>query len=495
MVISCIGVKSSPGVMVEWTAFTKSRVTETMSPACDRIRKCRASPYRNLSLVWLALLIGLSACGLYNAPVPATLDTRPPATNTPLPTPTSARNLPDNATSAHPVNPQVSALLDKVQSDRLMQTVSTLADMRTRHVLSPPAATTEISTARDWLVGQFAAIHDANPTRPIDVWTLPVPMTFNGVSLTAQNVVAVFQGTDIGGGVVVVGAHYDSVAADFFNGSAYAPGADDNGSGVAALLEIARIVAPMPHRATIMFAAFTAEETGRQGSLAFVNGYLRAQNPPIDVRGMINLDTIGSDTGPNGQVDPHAIRVFSDVPNESPSRQLARQFALFVTTYLGNATMVIESAEERVGRWGDQQSFSAAGYPSLHMIEGLENSAHEHSALDTVDNVQPDYLMLTTRAALIGVILLADGPLPPADVARRTSPEGDLLVWTPVPGASGYVIALRMANSLDYDQVMAVQNATQITWDGLTKYTYAAVGAVDADGRMGPLSSELNMTK
>ena len=447
-----------------------------------------------LSVMLLGFLIGVSACSLYDAPVP-TLETRLVATSVPLPTATSGRALPINATSSHPVDPRVSALLEKVQSDRLMQTVSAMADMRTRHILSRPAATSGINAARDWLIRQLGAIRDANPTRPIDVWTQPVPMIFNGVRLTTQNVVTVFQGTDIGGGVVVVGAHYDSMSADFYNGTTAAPGANDNGSGVAALLEIARIVAPTPHRATIMFVAFTAEETGRQGSLAFVKDYLQAQTPPIDVRGMINLDIIGSDVGPNGEVDPRAIRVFSAEPNSSSSRQLARQLALFVGTYMDDVTIVLQSAEERVGRWGDQQSFSAAGYPALRMIEGLENTTRQYSALDTVDNVQADYLMRTTRTALVGVVLMADGPLPPADVARRTTPSGDLLVWTPAAGASGYVIALRAANSLGYDQVLVVDHGTQITWDGLARYTYVAVGSVDASGRMGPLSMELDITK
>src|SRR5260221_579562 len=129
------------------------------------------------------------------------------------------------------------------------------------------------------------------------------------------------------------------------------------------MLEFARILAPHKHRATLIFVAFAAEESGRQGSLAFVQNYLQAQDPPIDVRGMINLDIVGSEVGPNGVVDRRTVRLFSAPPNESVSRQLARRIALIANTYLFDVNVVLQSAEERAGRWGDHQSFSAAGYP------------------------------------------------------------------------------------------------------------------------------------
>src|SRR5258708_37962403 len=161
-----------------------------------------------------------------------------------------------------------------------------------------------------------------------------------------------------------MGAHYDSMPADFTNGQADAPGANANGSGVAAMLEIARIMAAKPHRATLIFAAFTAEETGRQGSLTFVQSYLQAQKSPIDLRAVINLDMIGSGAPAGNDNVPSTIRLFSAEPNDSASRQLARQIALITKTYVDNLEPVVQSAEERAGRWGDQPPFRAAGYPA-----------------------------------------------------------------------------------------------------------------------------------
>jgi hypothetical protein len=455
--------------------------------------------FRHLPRTLIPILVFLLlACDISAAP-PATLQVQfPTATASRAVTPTAI--IPLGVATSWPVDPAVQGLLDRVQSDRLMITVGTLVDMRTRHVLSRRTETVGgIDGARDWLVGQFNDIRKTYPDQPISVWTQPVPFTWHGVDVAPQNVSAVFQGTDVGAGVIVLGAHYDSISTDFTNGQVDAPGADDNGSGVAALLEIARILAPQSHRATLLFVAFAAEETGRQGSQAFVKSYLQAQEPPIAVRGMINLDTIGSEVGPNGEIDHQTIRLFSAEPNDSTSRQLARQLALIISTYLPDeVNPVLQSAEERVGRWGDHQSFSEAGYPAVRIIQGLEDPARQHSPRDTFDNVQPGYLMRTTRAALASAIILADGPTPPGDLALRAlvgDPQTQVLIWTPVPGAAGYLVALRQTSSLFYDQLLTVEASPtpELRWAGFGKYATVAVATVDAAGRMGPLSPEVSI--
>ncbi len=461
---------------------------------------CRQLPYTWGLTVLLLIAFLVAGCN-FGSPPPATLQVQFPtlAASAPGTRPPTA-SLPDGAGSSRPIDPGIRDILDSVQSDRLMVAVGTLVDMQTRHVLSKTTTTIGgIDGARDWLLSQFNAIRAENPDRPISIWTQPVPLTWNGVSVTPYNVVTVFQGTDVGAGVLVLGAHYDSISTDYYNGQAYAPGANDNASGVAALLEIARILAPLSHRATILFVAFAAEETGRQGSLAFVKNYLQAQSKPVDVRGMINLDIIGSEVGHNGEVDHRTIRLFSADPNDSPSRQLARQLALIISTYLDDADPVVQSAEERVGRWGDHQSFSAAGYPSVRVIEGLEDQTRQHTPRDTLDNVQPAYLMRTTRAALAAITILADGPAAPADLSLRmplTNSQAETLRWTPCPGAVRYLVTLRQTSSLYYDQVftVAASPAPELTWGGLTQYATVAVAAVDAAGRMGPLTPEMPLS-
>jgi hypothetical protein len=441
-------------------------------------------------------LLAAAACNLTAEP-PATLQVR---LSTPLPTPAPAirptATPPVGISSVRPIDPSVYALLERVQNDRLMFAVSSLTNLQTRHVLSATDNPSRgIGAARDWLLGQFNALRAAYPQKEIDIWTQPVQFEWRRLNVRSENIVAVFPGADVGAGVLVVGAHYDSIGTDPFNGNAPAPGANDNASGVAAMLEIAHIMAPVPHRATLVFVAFTAEETGRQGSMAFVQNYLQAQNPPIAIRGMINLDMIGSDRGPGRQRDARTMRLFSADPNDSASRQLARQFALIANTYVTDMNLVMQSAVDRVGRWGDHQSFSEAGYAAVRLIQGVEDPARQHGPQDNLENVQLDYLMRATRVALAGIIILADGPTPPPLLALRPSTEspGALrLSWLPVPGASGYLITLRNTSSLFYDQILTITpgDRSEVEWDGFGRYASIAISAMDANGRMGPFSLE-----
>lgn len=445
------------------------------------------------SPILLLLLLLLLACNV-------TLLTQPPAptlrvsvsTPTPIRTaqPTPTLTLPwYSATSA--ADAPIPVLLDEVQSDSLMLRVFDLAGFYTRHVLSAAQPTQGIDAARDWLIAQFNAIQRRHPKQPIQVWTQPVQYAWNGHAITCDNVVAVFPGSEVGAGVIVVGAHYDSITRDWQNGTAHAPGANDNGSGVAAMLEIAGIMAKRPHRATIMFVGFAGEETGKQGSAAFVRDYLQANN--VDLRAMLNLDLIGSWQGVNGEINPTFVRLFSAEPNQSISRQLARQFALVSKTYVQEADLLLQSAEERQGRWGDHQSFSAAGYAAVRLIQGLEDPAIQHSAADLPDLVEPAYLMLTTRLALATVYVLSAGPPAPPQLAFQ-SRGGDqqtlALTWGAVAGSSGYVIALRKSSSLYFDRILTLAKTERLAWSGLLNYDYIAIATLDGQGVMGPLSAE-----
>src|SRR5262249_42531382 len=251
------------------------------------------------------------------------------------------------------------------------------------------------------------------------------------------------------------------------------------------------------HRATIIFVAFTAEETGRQGSLEFVKAYLQAQEPPINLRAMINLDMIGGDAAAS-DADQQSVRLYSAEPNDSPSRQLARQVAFVMRSYLGDVTPVLESAEERIGYWGDHQSFRAAGYPAIRMIQGTDDVSRLHSTHDTPENIRPGYLMRVTRAALLTVSVLANGPPAPTDLALRATPnraDAKTLVWTPSPGAAEYLIALRQSSSLFFDQIFTVKASPtpQYTWTGFDRYAAVAIAAVDSAGHMGPICPETSI--
>ncbi len=316
------------------------------------------------------------------------------------------------------------------------------------------------------------------------------PVEWAGVRSTGRNIIGVLSGTEAGAGVIVVGAHYDSISVARDSGTVTAHGANDNAPGVAALLEIARIMSQRQPRATVLFIAFGAEEIQRVGSMAFVNDYLRPNNIAIDA--MLNMDIIGSSTGPNGAVIDDQIRVFSAEPNTSPSRNLARAINLIASRHIPMMSTSIEATGDRQGRYSDHLSFSDAGFPAVRFIEYLEDPNRNHTDRDTIDAVRPSYLLRSTQTVLGVLTALADGPRPPRSISLRDNGDGTrTLVWETPPGAASYIVALRQPGSLVYNSLFN-SSSNSVTWDGFTasRWEAIAIASRDANGLMGPVSQE-----
>lgn len=446
-----------------------------------------------LYVVWLAVL--MLACNLTGTQAPPTISPR--ATNTPPPTIGYATLRPDElpqeaATRIAGVDAGLVNLTNQIESDRLMLHIDALVNVGTRHVNSDyNRADRGIGAAAAYIKGQFERIR-ANSQGRLVVFEQPFEANWAGLTTRPHNVVAFLSGTEAGYGTVVITAHYDSISEDFEDGQALAPGANDNGSGVSALIELTRVLSTRNHRASIMFVAFAAEEVNRQGSRAFVREYLQPRG--IDINMMINLDIIGNPVDRNGAIDDRNIRVFSEGPNESPSRQAARAVELIALNHVPNLGIDIMPAPDREGRYSDHLSFSEAGYAAIRFIQSLENQSRQNSRNDTIDQVQAAYLTRVTQSVLTIVTSLADGLRPPNNIALRDSGNGArTLVWEPIPGASGYIVALRRPNSLRYEQFeINEQETTSITWDGFVpgRFIGLAIAAKDSGGLMGPLSPE-----
>jgi hypothetical protein len=317
----------------------------------------------------------------------------------------------------------------------------------------------------------------------------PFPLAFNGLPTIQQNVVATLPGSDPSAGVVVVGAHYDSRTVDINDAVSRAPGADDNATGVAALLEMARLLADTTPRATVVFVAFSAEEVGTVGSRHYVEA---ARHRGDDLREMMVLDIVGNAVGDSGA---SAIRVFSAPPDDSPSRQMARFVALQGQTYLSGFDVLVQSTVDRPGRYSDHVPLSDAGIPSVRLIEAVEDTARQHSGDDLPDTVSPEYLHDATQLALASLVNLADGPPAPSAPIRLTE-RPDTLAWEPVSGAVGYALVFRADGSQEIAHVVHVGDVTTLTWDAVGGGRFGAVSlaAIDAEGLMSPLSPELALT-
>jgi len=285
-------------------------------------------------------------------------------------------------------------LLGAVSAEQLMTDVTALSAIHSRQVNSAT-----IGDAAQYIHDQFAAA-GGRLVVEYDEFLL----VFNGGSSSQRNVIATLPGSDPSAGIVVIGAHYDSRTADLTDSSGRAPGANDNATGVAAVLELARIMAHERPRATIQFVAFSGEEVGRKGSIHFVEqGQARGEV----FRGMIALDIVGNGAGsstPGG-----SIRVFSAGPEGSPSRELARSLAAQAETYLPGFDVLVQDAIDRPHRYSDHNSFSEAGFAAVRLIQAQEDPDN-HSGGDTADHVDGEYLRRATQTALVGIMWLLELP-------------------------------------------------------------------------------------
>lgn len=455
-----------------------------------------------LILLWFALVA--LACNLGSNPTPPTVV--PKATDTPQPTIGYATIDPNQMppTQVAMVNPSVNAsltaLLNQVAADRLMIHVDALQRLGTRHVNSPDTGSTGVAAAYRYIRSQFEEIAVQSAGK-----FTAVPQTFTldweGVTTTQVNLIGYLGGREVGGGVIVVGAHYDSISVDRSDPNYPAPGANDDGSGIAALIELARIMSlrPVKPRATVMFVAFAAEEIGRKGSIEFLK-FLdetgrRNSGEPIHVDAMLNMDIIGSSTGPLGNINNDTMRIFSAGPNDSPSRQLARAVTWINQNLNRNTGYVLQDAGDREGRYSDHLSFSDVGYPAVRFVEALEDRARQHTPEDVIDDVQADYLARNTQAILTVLLALSDGPPPPNPdniVLRQIGNPTRELIWEPAPGAAGYLIGLRYPGSLRTDETFPWPT-NSVEWDSFCLFESLVVASVDASGLIGRPSSEFKV--
>lgn len=453
----------------------------------------RRAIHRKTALILAGFVLLLISCNLGSSEsAPPTLAPLP--TITPQATLGYAESRPAvvaeiGATPRPPSEVGARLLLDQVESDRLMSHIRSLQDLRTRHISSTQSSADEgIGAARRYINDQFEILRGASAGRfytfevSFNAYTTPDERT------TQYNIVGAIRGAELNAGAVIVGAHYDSIGTPRDSGTAYAPGANDNGSGVAAVLELARIMSAAQYKATVMFVLFSAEEIQRQGSINFARWIY---DDGVDVIGMFNLDTIGNIHDFNGNREDRYLRVYSAGPNDaSASRKLAREANFLGHNYKLDMGLRVMDAVDRENRWGDHQSFSDLGYPAIRLINAFEEKRNADPT-DTIEFIEPEYLRRSTQAALALVRALADGPRPPANIALRARADDKKeLVWESVEGAASYIIALRPAGSLIYaDQLPFTE--TKVVWAGFADYAGIAIAAVDERGIIGPLSREI----
>lgn len=455
---------------------------------------------KRLSILSLLLVAALAGCNLSmtDDAGPATIQPRPQITDQLLPTLGYSTQVPQVGGTPAPTpisqisGAQLYTLLNQVTTNSLLNTITTLQNFKTRHVNSTQSSATEgVGAAANWLYGEFLKIQDQSRGN-FQAFTHPFRATYNGLTTDQRNIVGIINGTLPNTPAIVIGAHYDSRTDDLTDATGFAPGADDNGSGVAAVIEIARVLSQLRPRSTIILVLFSAEEVNRQGSKAFVRDYIKFYNIPVRV--MINIDTIGSTNDRFGNVNDRELRIFSAGPDTSPSRDMARMIDFITDNHSTDLKLIFVEDIDREGRFGDHFSFSEAGIPAVRIIEALEDSVNREGR-DLVEYVEPEYLRKSVRTLTTMVLALADGLPPPQTIVVREMGDGmRRLVWEQVEGATGYIVALRRAGDITFEQQFSAgTDTTAFDCDCFTsdRFRGISVAAINENGIMGPLSPEI----
>jgi hypothetical protein len=418
---------------------------------------------------------------------------------------------------------EVRRMIDELDHRKIETSIRTLAGFGTRNTLSSQTDPVRgIGAARDWIQAQFqqyALESDGRLEVTLQSYTqtsgLPAPTVIT-------NVVATLHGTDPAstGRHYVISGHYDSRCSNTNDAVCDAPGANDDASGVAAVLELARVMSKREFESTIVFMAVAGEEQGLFGSTRYAT---LAQSGGLNIEGMFTNDIIGSSLGGNGDRERHAVRVFAEgVPtnetnaeantrrsiggeNDSPARQMARFVEEYGENEYTDMDVWVIYRRDRFGRGGDHIPFLERGFrAAVRFTEPNENFNHQHQDVridpvtgeqigDLSEFVDFRYIERVARVDLAALAALANAPVAPKNVRITNNLSYDTdLRWNAnlEPDLAGYEIVWRDTTDADWTHVIPVGSPTPdatgvVRWtvEGMSKDNFFfGVRAVDTDG-------------
>jgi len=356
-----------------------------------------------------------------------------------------------------------------------------MSSWNTRNTSSP-----ELFEVADWVADQFRSI----PTAQVEVMHYKI---VQGPRIPADKdvveVLATFPPNVQAGvqpGIVAMGGHMDSInmtGTDVF--TLRAPGANDDGSGVAATLASARWMAARPHSHPLLFIVFSGEEQGLLGSEALAARALK-ENWPLEA--VLSNDIIGSSENLAGQKDSGHVRVFSPDNSKTESRELARYIEWLCRRKGPHGLRVnLVFREDRFGRGGDQSSFLKYGFTAVRLVEVEEEYAHEHTPNDLPQFVDYDYLSKNARLNAIVVDSLSNaGPAPTRVRMDRRQNHDSTITWTAVPGVK-YVAYWRATTSPTWDHFKEIGAVDHVQFPMLSKddniFAIGSEGGIPVEAR------------
>jgi len=393
---------------------------------------------------------------------------------------------------------------------RLKADVEKLVGFGTRHTLSSADHPTRgIGAARRWYASEMQKI-GAGCGGCITVESLERMFTNDRTPNGARvvDVLGVQKGRDPNR-VVIVQGHIDSRVSDVMNATSDAPGANDDASGVALVIEAARLLSKEKFDATIIYAALSGEEQGLLGGTLLAE---TAKERGWVVSAVLNNDIVGNTLGQNGQRVDDRVRVFSegiriseDLPaqafrrgnggeDDGPSRALAKTIDHVADSIKGGLDVFVDRRPDRFGRGGDHEPFLRLGFPAVRFSVGIENYNQQHQDLRTADGIEygdtPDkmdfpYLAKVTAINVAAIRQLAAAPAAPGEVFLQGAVGSDTkVIWTPVAGAAAYRVHWRRNDKQDWTDhrdvpVMATETVLK---DVIVDDVFVGVSALSASG-------------
>ncbi|MGW2234764.1 M20/M25/M40 family metallo-hydrolase [Streptomyces sp. NPDC001759] len=414
---------------------------------------------------------------------------------------------------------ELRSLLRELDPHRIEATVRRLVSFGTRHTLSAqddPAR--GIGAARDWLLAElrsYAAGSAGRMTVELQSY-VQEPASRIPAATRITNVVATLRGSVTPDRVYVVSGHYDSRVTDVMDATSDAPGADDDASGVAVVLELARVMARRRPAATIVFAAVAGEEQGLYGSTHLAE-LLKAAG--TDVQGMFTNDIVGSPTADDGTRDPHTIRLFAEgVPTSETPEQAAirrsvggendsatRQLARFVRDVADNdATGMrvrVVYRRDRYLRGGDHIPFLERAYPAARFTEPAEDFAHQHQDVRVENGKQygdlPEFCdfgfvarVAKVNAAALWTLAQAPGTPKGLKIVTSALTNSTTLVWSrgTEPDLAGYEVVWRETTAPEWTHVIPAGDVTTYEVDLSKDNVFFGVRARNTRGLRSPVA-------
>jgi hypothetical protein len=415
-------------------------------------------------------------------------------------------------------NPQIEKILGEISAANVEAIMRKLVGFGTRHTLSSqddPAR--GIGAAWRWIKEEMDRYSRESGGRLIVTTDEFIQQPTQRVPQAAKvvNVVATLPGSqpESKDRVYVVSGHYDSCVCSqgMTDATSDAPGASDDASGTAVVMEMARVMSKYQFDATLVFLAVAGEEQGLLGAAHWAE---EAKAKNLNVAAMFTNDIVGNTLGGNGVKDNASIRVFSEgVPtteteaearvrqlnggeNDGPSRQLARYIKEAAERYLNNFEVKLVFRRDRYGRGGDHNAFLQRGYPAVRFTEPNEDFTRQHQRVreedgvkygDVIEMVDFAYIAQVARVNAAAMASMALAPASPSDVSFKSSRQeyNTTLTWKPnaEPDVSGYRVVWRETYQPFWQRGVDVGNMAEYVMKGLSKDDYFfAVQAIDKDG-------------